>query len=143
MNRVGALGAASAGTRIVVQAQVTAKAEVIIGTTYEPGLGHFLVAGLGGVHAEVLDSVLLLPVPLPAETIARRLGETKLGAWLARLGKSASRDLAADVVGALTALQGLVVIAPDLIQSIDVNPLLVGPDGAIAVDALIVPRRAT
>ena len=28
----------------------------------------------------------------------------------------------------------------DLLDAVDVNPLIVGPDGVVAVDALVVPR---
>lgn len=137
-----AAGAEMAATRIVVQRQVPSRAEIIIGTTFEPGLGHFLVAGLGGVHAELLDSVVLLPVPLDRDEMSARIAATTIGALLARLSRGTARDLQADVVAALVALQALVLAASDDIASIDVNPLLVGPAGALAVDALIVPRRA-
>ena len=134
-------GADMSATRIVVQRHVPSRAEVIVGTTFEPGLGHFLIAGLGGIHAEVLDSVVLLPVPLAPATIAARLAATKVGALLARLSRGAGRNLNDEVAAVLVALQALVLAAPDAIASIDVNPLLIGPDGALAVDALIVPRR--
>jgi hypothetical protein len=29
----------------------------------------------------------------------------------------------------------------DLLDELDVNPLIVGPHGAVAVDALVIPRR--
>ena len=131
-----------ATTRIVVQRQFPSRAEIIVGTTYEPGLGHFLVAGLGGVHAELLDSVILLPVSLAPATISKRICATKVGALLARLSRGTGRDLTAEIVAVLVALQALVTAAPDDIASIDVNPLLIGTEGALAVDALIVPRRA-
>ncbi len=140
--RARAAGADMATTRIVVQRQFPSRAEIIVGTTYEPGLGHFLVAGLGGVHAELLDSVILLPVSLAPATISKRICATKVGALLARLSRGTGRDLTAEIVAVLVALQALVTAAPDDIASIDVNPLLIGTEGALAVDALIVPRRA-
>ena len=134
-------GLDNAAARFVVQRQVPSRAEIIIGTTFETGIGHFLVVGLGGIHAELLDSVVLLPVPISQDRLEARIAETKVGALLARLSKSAGRDLSADVVSALTALQSLLLAAADDISSIDVNPLLVGSAGVQAVDALIVPRR--
>ncbi len=133
---------AAADARIVVQRMVPSKAEVIVGTTYEPALGHFLLAGLGGIHAEVLDSVLLLPASVAPERIRTRLGGSKLGALLQRLGAASGRDHIGDVAAALEALQRLVVVCPDAIQSIDVNPLMIGPEGAVAVDGLVVLRRS-
>jgi hypothetical protein len=46
------------------------------------------------------------------------------------------------VTAALAALQSLIQAHGEQIESIDVNPLLVGEKGCIAVDALIVPRGA-
>jgi acyl-CoA synthetase (NDP forming) len=131
----------AAGRRIVVQPMVSSRAEIIVGTTHEPGLGHFLLAGLGGVHAEVLDSVLVLPSWITPERIRRRLRASKLGALLDRLGRGSGRDHTEEVARTLDALQRLVSTLPDAILSIDVNPLMIGPEGAIAVDALVVPRR--
>lgn len=138
--RLEKTGAQTAGRRIVVQRMVPSRAEIIVGTTHEPGLGHFLLAGLGGVHAEVLDSVLLLPVWVAPERIRLRLGASKLGALLARLGRGSGRDHMEEVARTLDALQRLVCTVPDAIRSIDVNPLMIGPGGAMAVDALVVPR---
>ena len=73
--------------------------------------------------------------------VAQPGAETRLGALLARIGKDCRRDLAGDVVAALVALQRLVLTAPDAIHSVDVNPLMIGPEGTMAVDALVVPRR--
>lgn len=136
-----ALGRARDGVQIIVQPRVQARAELIIGSTFEPGLGHFLVVGLGGINAELIDSVQLLPVPMPIEKIRRRIEGSRIGDLLARTQRPGQPNLAACVAENLDALQHLILTAPDLVQSIDVNPLLVGPEGAMAVDALIVPRR--
>jgi acetate---CoA ligase (ADP-forming) len=42
---------------------------------------------------------------------------------------------------AIAALSELAVELGDQIEALDVNPLICGPDGAIAVDALAIPRR--
>jgi acyl-CoA synthetase (NDP forming) len=130
------------GAEIIVQPLVPARAELIVGTTFEPGLGHFLLAGLGGIDAELYDTFELIPVPTPKEEIARRLGAARVAPHLDRLARRTVPDLATRIAGVLDGLQALVLAVPDAIQSIDVNPLLVGPSGLTAVDALIVPRRA-
>ncbi len=137
----GPLGDKPTDARIVVQRYTPGQAEIILGTTWEPSLGHFLLAGVGGIHAELFDSVLLLPVPMPKAAIAERLGETKVGQLLAKLSARRPQDHFADIVDALDALQRLLLTVPDAIQSIDVNPVSIGATGTIALDALIVPRR--
>lgn len=142
--RVRSFGPSAAGARIVLQQQVRSRAELIAGTTHEPGLGHFLVVGLGGLNAEALDSVLLMPTPMPVEAITRRLQKTRLGALISRAGRTDSVVPYAPVgavAAVLARLQAIVLAAPDAVQSIEINPLMIYSDGLIAVDALIVPRR--
>ena len=124
---------------MVIQPMIRSQFELILGVTYEPGLGHFLVAGFGGIHTEALDEVTLIPVPASDEDIRSKLAGSKVGRVLARL-KGAS-DPFALTVSALAALQAVIAAAGDLVESIDVNPFLIG-EKCIAVDALIVPRAS-
>jgi acetate---CoA ligase (ADP-forming) len=138
--QVQALGLSWATTQFLLQPMLRARAELIVGTTYEAPLGHFLLAGLGGVHAELLDTTVLLPMPMPRDDIRRRIAGSRLGALLAKLGGRSPADGAIldAVVDALAALQSLVLASDNQIKSIDVNPLLVSDARCIAVDALIV-----
>ena len=139
-NAITRLGHARDAVTIIVQPMRQSRAELIIGATHEPALGAFLIAGLGGVNAELLDSVVLLPAPMPEARIQRELESSKLGPLLARLGKGGARSVATEVAAALAGVQRVVVEGGDRLQSIDVNPLLVTDSGCVAVDALIVPR---
>ncbi len=134
------LGLPRSSATMLVQPMRTARAELIIGSTYEPPLGAFLIAGLGGVNAELLDRVLLLPVPMPQPAIRRALETSKLAPLLEKLGRRSRTDLVGEVVAALGAVQRVVIEGGARLQSIDVNPLLITDAGCIAVDALIVPR---
>jgi acetate---CoA ligase (ADP-forming) len=139
--QVQSLGLAPATTQFLLQPMLRSRAELIIGTTHEAPLGHFLLAGLGGIHAELLDSVILLPIPMPRDDIRRRIADSPTGALIAKLepGSRAGAAVLDGVVDALAALQSLVLSSNGLIGSIDVNPLLVDDARCIAVDALIVP----
>jgi hypothetical protein len=44
------------------------------------------------------------------------------------------------VARALVRLSALALDLGDRIEALDVNPLLAGPDGCVAVDALVIPR---
>jgi acetate---CoA ligase (ADP-forming) len=115
----------------LVQPMIASRAELIAGVSHEAPLGHFLVFGLGGIHAEALDQVTLLPIPASRAAIRARLEASAL-ARVAPLEELAR---------VLEALQALVLDHAQTIESIDVNPLLVAKDGCIAVDALIVLRK--
>ena len=122
---------------IILQAMMPAKAELIVGVSWEDPLGHFLVAGLGGIYTEVLDEAILLPVPVSRDRIRARLSDSKTGHLVKVIGGEKALE---EVVQSLDSLQRLVMTHEDKIRSIDVNPLLVGEKGCVAVDALIVPR---
>ena len=114
--------------------------ELILGTKKDPVFGPVIMVGMGGVAAEVFqDRALGLP-PLN-DVLARRMLEVaQVVAAAVRLSRqaggehrSADRDHHALLVprGRLSGDQGM-----------DVNPLLVTPEDAIALDArLVVDRR--
>jgi acyl-CoA synthetase (NDP forming) len=136
--RIAKAGFKRADVQVILQPMMAAKAEIILGVSNEDPLGHFLVAGLGGIYTEILDEVLLLPIPVARATIRERLAASKLGRLVHHIGGDAVLD---QVTSALAALQGLIQVHGEAIESIDVNPLLVGEKSCIAVDALIVPRK--
>jgi len=136
-SRVAADGIERNEVSIILQPMAPARAELIAGVSWEEPLGHFLVIGLGGIYTEVLDEVMLLPVPVSPARIRVRLADSKVGRLVRRIGGDKALD---EVVRALDGLQRLVMTHGDRIRSIDVNPLLVGEAGCVAVDALIVPR---
>ena len=59
---------------------------------------------------------------------------------LAGVRGSPPSDLAA-IVAALASFSALVTELGDVLEAFDINPLLCGPSGVIAVDALAVTRR--
>lgn len=132
--RLSALG----GGRILLQPMAPSRAELILGIAHEPPLGHFLVLGLGGLHAELLDSVVLIPAFVSRARLAQIVEGSMAGELVARVAGGAAHQRLNDIVETLVALRDLVRACGDQIASIDVNPLLVSPKSCTAVDALIV-----
>jgi acyl-CoA synthetase (NDP forming) len=128
---------------LLLQPMLPAKCELIVGVSREPGLGHFLLIGLGGIQAELLDNVMLIPVQLDPIRVGERIAKSSLAQFLA----SATDGKGAKTLHGLTAitlaLQDLISCAADLIDSIDLNPVIVTTAGdCVAVDALIMLARA-
>ena len=93
-----------------------------------------LVIGLGGVWTEVLTDVAIVPLPARAARIERTL-RTLRGAPLLMGGRgTAPVDVAA--VARLAERVGEVLVEESL-ELIELNPVVVGPDGAVAVDAVV------
>ena len=66
----------------MVQPVVRGDIEALLGIVREPKLGHFLVFGLGGVFAEAINDIAMIPVTASTQQIRDALGRTRLGAVL-------------------------------------------------------------
>ena len=78
---------------VLVQAMARPGIEMILGITCDADYGPMLMAGLGGIHVEVLRDVAFAPVPLGRDDAARLLGELR-GAALLDGVRGASRPTA-------------------------------------------------
>ena len=130
--------AAAGCATVVVQPMISGELEAIAGVTRADGVGLVLLAGLGGIHAEALRDVTMWPLPVAQETVESGLRTGALGRVLygARWKHAGT---AAAFVDVLMGLQTAALALGDRLQAIDVNPVILGASGAIAVDALIVP----
>jgi acyl-CoA synthetase (NDP forming) len=110
--------------------------ELILGARRDPSFGPLVLVGLGGILAEAIDDVAirLAPVsPTGAEAMLDGLhGRRILGPLRGQPGIDR-----ASVVDAVVRLSDLIVASPDILE-IDINPLISGPRGTAAADALIV-----
>lgn len=111
--------------------------ELIVGGRNDPEWGPVILAGFGGVQAEILQDVRLLTPDLPLEAIVAELHKLKSGALLRGFRGSPALDVEA-VAGLIQAVGRLLSHAP-WVEEIDLNPVVVYPrgEGAVALDALI------
>ncbi|MGF1620350.1 MAG: acetate--CoA ligase family protein [Rhodomicrobiaceae bacterium] len=113
--------------------------ELIVGMRRDPVMGPVAMVGLGGIFTEVLKDVAVGLAPLSAaqakDLIASLRGSAILGGVRGRA--PADIDAAADAISRLSVLAAR---NADRFDSIEINPLLVRASGAVALDALIVPR---
>jgi hypothetical protein len=114
-------------------------AEMILGLTTDERFGTFVLAGMGGIWAEMLDDVAIRPVGLREGEADDMVSELRSSRWLEGLRGSPPLDRAA-LVAAIEALDRVGQVLGTRLVSVDVNPLVVLPKGAIVVDALVVPR---
>ena len=127
------------GPRVLVCQTVPAGTELALGIVTDPELGPLVVAGAGGVLVELLaDRVVALP-PVSAATGAELLAGLRVSKLLAGVRGMQPADLSA-VMRAIAGLSDLALELGDQLEALDINPLICGPGGAIAVDALAIPR---
>jgi acetate---CoA ligase (ADP-forming) len=123
------------GYSVERMASVDDGAELIAGCIRDPRFGPIVLVGIGGIYAELLDdtAVALAPVDaVQAETLIRSL---RGGAILEGARGRAALDVPA-AAEAVAALSQLAASRPDLAE-IEINPLLVTPSGALALDARV------
>jgi acetate---CoA ligase (ADP-forming) len=124
------------GNRVLVERMVAgAVAELIIGVKRDPQFGLALVIGAGGVLTELLKDSAALLLPTSRQEIVRALKGLKVWPLIEGFrGKSGDQDAA---VAAIETVASFAQSYSASLEELDVNPLLILPDGAIAVDALI------
>ncbi|MFF5477601.1 acetate--CoA ligase family protein [Streptomyces sp. NPDC012935] len=125
------LGASSYS--VEAMADLTDGIELIVGVNRDPRFGPVAMVGLGGVLAEALHDVAFTLAPVPAERAVSLLRGLRTAALLdgVRGKPPVDVDAAAKAVEAITAFAA----AHPEIAEIEVNPLLVRPDGALALDS--------
>jgi acyl-CoA synthetase (NDP forming) len=111
--------------------------ELIVGARNDPEWGPVILVGFGGVQAEILQDVRLLPPGLTREAIIAELGKLKSAPILAGYRGSPALDVGA-VADIIVAVDRVLAGTP-AIREIDLNPVIVYPQGkgALALDALI------
>jgi acyl-CoA synthetase (NDP forming) len=128
------------GPDVTVAAMVPAGIEMALGVITDPTFGPLVLVGAGGVLVEVLhDRALALP-PIDATAAHRIIDRLAVRPILdgVRGAEPADVDALADAIARLSVLA---TDLGDLIAALDVNPVIVGPKGCVAVDALVeLPR---
>lgn len=109
--------------------------EVIVGGLRDDSFGPVVLVGLGGVFTEIFEDTSHRLAPINATEARAAIDELQSAELLRgyRGRPVADRDALAETVRAV----GNLVVEHDAIEEIDVNPVLAGPDGAVALDGLV------
>jgi acetate---CoA ligase (ADP-forming) len=132
--------AARLGPRVAVCPMVPPGPELIVGMARDPALGPLIVTGPGGVLAELFPERTVALPPLNMSAAASAVSRLRFAEVLAGVRGSQPCDMAA-VAAAIAAFSVLIGELGDWLEAFDVNPLVCGPSGVIAVDALAILRR--
>ena len=123
---------------VLVCEMVTGGVETVVGVSRDPLFGPVVMVGLGGVLVEVLRDVTFRVPPFSRDEAERMLRELQGFALLQGVRGSKPVDVAA-LVDVIMHVQRLALdLAGDIVE-LDINPLVVRPRGAVALDALVVP----
>ncbi|WVT72088.1 acetate--CoA ligase family protein [Sinorhizobium chiapasense] len=117
-------------------------AELIIGAMRDPVAGPVLTIGAGGILVELLDDSAILTLPTTPEAIREAIDGLKIRRLLDGYRGGPTADFAA-LIEAVAAAASYVVSNASKLEELDINPLMVLPNGqgAVAADALIRRRK--
>lgn len=121
---------------LLVAPMVMGSRELIAGLIVDPQFGPTVMIGVGGILAEVLADAVFRPAPIDLAAAREMAGSLRTARLLDEFRGEAAVDLDA-LARCLVGLSQVAVERSDVV-SVDINPLIVRPDGSIvAVDALV------
>jgi acetyltransferase len=126
---------ASSIRSVLVQQQIASGVELILGVVRDPQFGPLVMVGSGGTDVELKKDVAFELAPLTSPQANAMLDRTTAGRLLAGFRGKPAGDREA-VVDILVRLAQLAADQPQIAE-MEINPLIVLPDRAIAVDARI------
>ena len=122
---------------VLISEMVQGGFELIVGVVNDPVFGPVVVAGAGGIYAELMKDSACRIAPFDQQTALDMLDELRCRPILNGARGKAALDVAA-AAKALAALSRFAWENRDRVREVDVNPLFVLPDGVVAADALII-----
>jgi len=135
----------NASPDILVQKMIEADAEIFLGANREGnidvyeeaglGFGHLLAFGHGGVYTEIYKDIRNILIPECRSRIEEVLKETKI--WEIVEGYRGKTPLAKEkLIDLIENIQRLLITYPEIVN-MDINPIMLDKDNAIAVDTKI------
>jgi acetate---CoA ligase (ADP-forming) len=122
---------------VLIEGMGSKGVELIVGARNDRDWGPVVLVGFGGVMAELFHDARLIPANLPPEEIALELDKLKSAALLRGFRGAPAVDV--NAAAEIVAQVGRLIQSDPRIREIDVNPVVVYPqgEGAVALDGLI------
>jgi acyl-CoA synthetase (NDP forming) len=130
------------GPRVLICETAAPGTELALGLITDPAVGPLLVIGAGGIFVEIFSERVVLLAPVTRTAALAAVRRLRIAPVLAGSRGRPAADLEA-IADAITALSRLACDLGDALDALDINPLICGPAGAVAADALLVPRPAS
>ncbi|MCP5089300.1 MAG: acetate--CoA ligase family protein [Gammaproteobacteria bacterium] len=127
------------GDDVLVAPMVAAGVDLFLGIKRDPQFGPIVILGFGGILAETINDVQFALPPFDAAHARRCIDRMTLRPLLdgVRGGPAVNIDDFCETAARFSVLANAL---RDVLSEVDVNPLIVNDEGAIAVDALVVGR---
>jgi acetyl-CoA synthetase/acetyltransferase len=120
---------------VTVQPTAPPGVELIVATRTDPESGPAVVVGLGGIFTELLDDTVVAPAPIEADDVAALVGGLRGHGVLAGARGREPVDLGA-LARLVAAVSQLGFELDGSLDSLELNPVIASPTGAVGVDVL-------
>jgi acetate---CoA ligase (ADP-forming) len=124
---------------VMVCEMVRGGVDTLVGVSTDALFGPVVTIGLGGVFVEVFGDVTFRVPPFPADEARRAVGELKGAALFEGVRGQPPVDVDA-LVDTVMKVQRLALDLAGDVRELDINPLVIRPRGAVALDALVVKQ---
>jgi acyl-CoA synthetase (NDP forming) len=128
------------GSRCLVAPMASKGVELALGIIIDDQFGPMVMVGAGGALVEHLDDSRCALAPFGDAEAHRLLDGLKLRPLLDGARGAAPADIDA-LAATIAKLSVLASSLADVLGELDANPVIAGPNGCIAVDALVVPTH--
>lgn len=114
--------------------------EMVVGAVHDPRFGAMLMAGLGGIYVEILRDVSFRLCPIDRADAHAMLDELRGIAILAgaRGREPIDREPLVDLLVKVGGAGGFLERWGAQVEELDLNPVIVGAEGAVAADARVI-----
>ena len=134
----GAL-AARLGSEVTVSAMARPGVEISVGFVRDDAFGPLVIVAAGGVTVELLGDRAVACPPIARPQARRMLDGLRIRPLLAGWRGSPATDTDA-LLDVILGFSAMATELGDILDAVEANPVIVSPDGVLAVDALVIRR---
>jgi acetyltransferase len=121
---------------VLLQQYLPAGDEFIVGGLRDPAFGPLVMVGLGGIYTELFKDASFRIGPVSAEQAYDMLDD--LTSWKLLLGMRGKERSDIDALAQTVVRVGELLCACPAVKEIDINPVLVSPEGTTVADAKVI-----
>jgi len=121
---------------VLIQKQLKGDVELILGAIRDPQFGPCVMIGIGGMMANLIEDTVFIVAPLNIQEALDAIG--RLRTQILLNGFRNTQPVDRNVIASLMVILCRIMMRYPRIREIDINPILVSGNSAVAVDATVV-----
>lgn len=134
---VAAIGTMQTRSFLIEEMVGNAVCELLVGVVCDPAHGYVLTLAAGGTMAELLEDKQSLLLPVTSSDVDDALSRLKISRLIDGYRGKPSADRAT-IISAVMSIQRFIQANVGKVMEVEINPLIVTKNAAIAADALII-----